>query len=55
MPGHFLLGETMNARKLAGLNPETVDLPTKPTRTKEGAAVLLADEPGATQALARFK
>jgi LCP family protein required for cell wall assembly len=43
------------ARKLAGLNPETVDLPTKPTRTSAGAAVLLPKEPGAGQAFARFK
>jgi LCP family protein required for cell wall assembly len=43
------------ARRLAGLDPETVDLPTKPIRTKEGAAVLLPEEPGAGGALARFK
>jgi LCP family protein required for cell wall assembly len=43
------------ARKLAGLNPETVDLPVTPTRTKAGADVLLLKQPGATEALDRFR
>jgi LCP family protein required for cell wall assembly len=43
------------ARKLAGLNPETVDLPVTPTRTKAGADVLLLKQPAATAALDRFR
>jgi LCP family protein required for cell wall assembly len=42
------------ARKLAGLNPETVDLPVTPTRTSGGLDVLLLKQPSAQQALARF-
>ena len=33
------------ARKMGGLNPETVELPVKPTTTAGGAAVLLLSEP----------
>ena len=47
-------GESL-ARKLAGLNPETVDLPVSPTRTKYGAEVLVLKQPGATGALDRFR
>ena len=43
------------ARKLAGLSPETVDLPVVPTRTKGGAEVLLLKQPSATAALDRFR
>ncbi|HEV8295648.1 MAG TPA: LCP family protein [Acidimicrobiales bacterium] len=43
------------ARRLSNLNPETVDLATKPTRTKSGAAVLLLSQPKADEALARFR
>ena len=43
------------ARKLAGLSPETVDLPVTPTRTKGGADVLLMKQPGAKAALDRFR
>jgi LCP family protein required for cell wall assembly len=43
------------ARKLSGLNPETVELPTKPIRTSGGAAVLVLDEPRGDEALARFR
>lgn len=43
------------ARKLAGLDPETVDLPVTPTRTSGGADVLLLKEPAATTALDRFR
>jgi LCP family protein required for cell wall assembly len=42
------------ARKLAGLDPETVDLPVTPTRTSGGLDVLLLKQPAAQQALARF-
>jgi LCP family protein required for cell wall assembly len=42
------------ARKLAGLDPETVDLPVTPTR-KSGNDVLLLKQPGATTALDRFR
>jgi LCP family protein required for cell wall assembly len=42
------------ARKLAGLNPETVELPTDPIRTSGGAAVLVL-QPSAEEALARFR
>jgi LCP family protein required for cell wall assembly len=42
------------AHKLAGLSPETVDLPVTPTRTKAGADVLLLKQPGAATVLARF-
>lgn len=43
------------ARKLSGLDPETVELPTSPIRTSGGAAVLVLKEPGAEEALARFR
>ena len=43
------------ARKLAGLSPETVDLPVTPTRTKGGADVLLLKQPNAKAALDRFR
>jgi LCP family protein required for cell wall assembly len=43
------------ARKLSGLNPETVELPTNPIRTRGGAAVLELEEPAAEEALARFR
>jgi LCP family protein required for cell wall assembly len=43
------------ARKLAGLDPETVDLPVTPSRTKAGAEVLLLKQPNATEALDRFR
>ena len=43
------------ARKLAGLDPETVDLPVTPTRTNGGADVLLLKQPSATAALDRFR
>jgi LCP family protein required for cell wall assembly len=42
------------ARKLSGLNPETVDLPTNPIRADNGAAVLVLEQPAADAALARF-
>lgn len=43
------------ARKLAGLDPETVDLPVSPTRTRGGAEVLVLKQPAATAALDRFR
>ncbi len=43
------------ARKLARLDPESVELPVTPTRTKGGADVLLLKQPGATTALDRFR
>jgi LCP family protein required for cell wall assembly len=43
------------ARKLGGLNPETVELPTNPIRTSGGAAVLVLEKPAADDALARFR
>lgn len=43
------------ARKLGGLDPETVELPVKPTTTAGGAAVLLLSEPGAQAALDRVR
>lgn len=43
------------ARKLAGLDPETVDLPVTPTRTSGGADVLLLKQPAAGTALDRFR
>jgi anionic cell wall polymer biosynthesis LytR-Cps2A-Psr (LCP) family protein len=43
------------ARKLSGLNPETVDLPTNPIRADNGAAVLVLEQPAADAALARFR
>jgi LCP family protein required for cell wall assembly len=43
------------ARKLGGLNPETVELPTDPIRTRGGAAVLVLEQPAADDALARFR
>jgi LCP family protein required for cell wall assembly len=43
------------ARKLSGLNPETVELPVKPTTTAGGAAVLLLSEPAAQTALDRVR
>ena len=43
------------ARKLGGLDPETVVLPVKPTTTAGGAAVLLLSEPGAQAALERVR
>ena len=43
------------ARKLRGLNPETVELPVKPTTTAGGAAVLLLSEPAAQTALDRIR
>jgi LCP family protein required for cell wall assembly len=42
------------ARKISGLDPETVELPTNPIRTSGGAAVLELKQPGADAALARF-
>jgi LCP family protein required for cell wall assembly len=43
------------ARKLGGLDPETVELPVKPTTTAGGAAVLLLNEPSAQTALERVR
>jgi hypothetical protein len=43
------------ARKLGGLNPETVELPVKPTTTAGGAAVLLLNDPSAQTALDRVR
>lgn len=43
------------ARRLAGLDPETVDLPVTPTRTSGGADVLLLKQPSAAAALDRFR
>jgi len=43
------------ARKLSRLNPETVELPVKPTTTAGGAAVLLLSEPAAQAALDRVR
>jgi LCP family protein required for cell wall assembly len=43
------------ARKLAGLDPETVELATDPIRTGDGAAVLVLEQPAAGEALARFR
>jgi LCP family protein required for cell wall assembly len=43
------------ARKLGGLDPETVELPVKPTTTAGGAAVLLLNEPSAQAALDRVR
>jgi LCP family protein required for cell wall assembly len=43
------------ARKLSGLNPETVELPTKPIRTKAGAAVLQLKADEAQPIIARFQ
>jgi hypothetical protein len=43
------------ARKLRGLQPETVELPVKPTTTAGGAAVLLLNEPAAQAALERVR
>jgi LCP family protein required for cell wall assembly len=43
------------ARKLSNLNPETVELPTQPMRTDGGAAVLVYSQPGANEALSRFR
>ncbi|TML13796.1 MAG: LytR family transcriptional regulator [Actinobacteria bacterium] len=43
------------ARKLGGLNPETVELPVKPTTTAGGAAVLLLNDPAAQTALDRVR
>ena len=43
------------ARKVGGLNPETVELPVKPTTTAGGAAVLLLNEPTAQAALDRVR
>ena len=43
------------ARKLSGLDPETVELPTNPMRTDGGAAVLALEQPAAEAALARFR
>jgi LCP family protein required for cell wall assembly len=43
------------ARKLSGLDPETVDLPTDPIRTNDGAAVLVLELPAADASLARFR
>jgi LCP family protein required for cell wall assembly len=43
------------ARKLGGLDPETVELPVKPTTTAGGAAVLLLSEPAAQTALDRVR
>ncbi|MEO8694250.1 MAG: LCP family protein [Acidimicrobiales bacterium] len=42
-------------RKLRGLDPETVELPVKPTTTAGGAAVLLLNEPAAQTALDRVR
>jgi LCP family protein required for cell wall assembly len=43
------------ARKLGGLDPETVELPVKPTTTADGAAVLLLNDPSAQTALDRVR
>ena len=43
------------ARKLGGLDPETVELPVKPSTTAGGAAVLLLNEPAAQTALERVR
>jgi LCP family protein required for cell wall assembly len=43
------------ARRLGGLDPQTVDLPTTPSRTRGGAAVLLLAQPAADGALGRFR
>jgi LCP family protein required for cell wall assembly len=43
------------ARKLSGLNPETVELPVTPIRTNGGAAVLQLVQPDADAALNRFR
>jgi hypothetical protein len=43
------------ARKLSGLSPETLVLPTTPFRTSGGAAVLLMIDEEAEPVLSRFR
>ncbi|HEX7097492.1 MAG TPA: hypothetical protein VF183_16530, partial [Acidimicrobiales bacterium] len=43
------------ARKLSGLNPQTIELPTNPIRTSGGAAVLVLEQPAAEESLAFFR
>ena len=43
------------ARKMGSLNPETIELPVKPTTTAGGAAVLVLSEPSAQAALDRVR
>lgn len=43
------------ARKLSGLDPQTIELPTDPIRTREGAAVLVLEQPAADEALSFFR